>query len=549
MARVLALAFACGAVASAGAGDAASTCKSLPPIGSTRTRPSVNGGSHLFIGGALTPWHGPVIEVTSPVYDEATASRAAIGTLARMDDESSARAAKAAAAAWDDGQGEWPRASLRARATALRAYLDALVERRAEIVEVLTWEIAKTVADAEAEFDRTMVFAREVLDRAVEGDAPFKTWTTVGGVNAVVRRGPVGVSLLLAPFNYPINEMYAMMIPALVMGNPVIVKLPAIGALAHILTIDALRATLPDGVVNFVSGGGRETLPAVMRSGVVDLLGFIGGSKGADALITQHPRPHRLRVFSQLEGNNLGVVFPDADLEATAAAIIKGALSYNGQRCTAIKLVVAHRSVADALVAKLAAGIDAMGRGAPWDANVSITPLPEPKKPAYLAELIADALDRGATIANARGGDTEGQLFHPALLYPVTAAMRVFGEEQFGPVVPVAVYDDVSEVIDIVKHSWNGQQCALFATDAAPTVPLVDALSSVVGRINVNMPCARGPDVLPFSGRRSSAMGTMSTTAVLREFSVETVVATPAGKEGERFGADLASSSVFLDGL
>jgi len=286
-----------------------------------------------------------------------------------------------------------------------------------------------------------------------------------------------------------------------------------------------------------------------MRSGVVDLLGFIGGSKGCDALITQHPRPHRLRVFSQLEGNNLGVVFPDADLEATAAAILKGALSYNGQRCTAIKLVVAHRSVADALVAKLAAGIDAMGRGAPWDANVSITPLPEPKKPAYLAELIADALDRGAQIANARGGDTEGQLFHPALLYPVTAAMRVFGEEQFGPVVPVAVYDEISEVIDIVKHSWNGQQCALFATDAAPTVPLVDALSSVVGRINVNMPCARGPDVLPFSGRRSSAMGTMSTTAVLREFSVETVVATPAGKEGERFGADLASSSVFLDGL
>merc|ERR1712091_81002 len=88
------------------------------------------------------------------------------------------------------------------------------------------------------------------------------------------------------------------------MGNPVILKLPAIGALAHVLTVDALQKCLPKGVVNFVSGSGRETLPSVMEGGLVDCLGFIGGSKGADALIKQHPRPHRLKVFSQLEGKH-----------------------------------------------------------------------------------------------------------------------------------------------------------------------------------------------------------------------------------------------------
>ena len=120
-----------------------------------------------------------------------------------------------------------------------------------------------------------------------------------------------------------------------------------------------------------------------MSGGLVDCLGFIGGSKGADALIKQHPQPHRLKVFSQLEGKNLGIVFPDADLDAAAKQIVLGSLSYNGQRCTAIKLVVAHASIAKTLAAKLAEVIEALPRGQPWDENVSITPLPEPSKPAY----------------------------------------------------------------------------------------------------------------------------------------------------------------------
>ena len=275
-------------------------------------------------------------------------------------------------------------------------------------------------------------------------------------------------------------------------------------------------------------------------------MGFIGGSKGADALIKQHPHPHRLKVFSQLEGKNLGIVFPDADLDEAVRQILLGSLSYNGQRCTAIKLVMAHKSIAKVLVEKLAKAVEALPRGLPWDDDVLITPLPEPNKPQYLEELVEDATAQGAAVINERGGATNGQLYHPALIYPVTSAMRLFHEEQFGPVVPVAEYDSVSEVIEVLKSSWNGQQAAVFTSDAVAAAPLVDALSTIVGRVNVNMQCARGPDAFPFSGRRSSAMGTMSTTESLRAFSVETLVAVTDDDAGRTFGDALSAVAKFL---
>merc|ERR1719478_1747938 len=104
----------------------------------------------------------------------------------------------------------------------------------------------------------------------------FAQWEETGGVGVKVRRGPIGVLLGLAPFNYPLNEMYAMLIPALLMGNVAVLKLPAIGGLVHVLTADAFAASLPKGVINFVSGSGRATMAPIMASGLIDVLGFIG---------------------------------------------------------------------------------------------------------------------------------------------------------------------------------------------------------------------------------------------------------------------------------
>eukprot|EP00967_Tisochrysis_lutea_P156039 scaffold313647_cov31-Tisochrysis_lutea.AAC.2 len=180
-------------------------------------------------------------DVTSPVYDESTGRRAVIGSMPRMTSEDALEAVHAAAAAWDKGQGKWPQMKLAERIAAIEATVRELRALREPIVQALMWEIAKTASDAAKEFDRTMDFIAEVIaelrkDASVSQGCGMGDWTEVSGVGVRVRRGPIGVMLALAPFNYPLNEMYAMLIPALLMGNTAVLKLPAIGGLVHILT-------------------------------------------------------------------------------------------------------------------------------------------------------------------------------------------------------------------------------------------------------------------------------------------------------------------------
>ena len=114
----------------------------------------------------------------------------------------------------------------------------------------------------------------------------------------------------------------------------------------------------------------------------------------------------------------------------------------------------------------------------------------------------------------------------PAIVYPVTPGCRLFVEEQFGPVIPISVFSDVKQIAEYYKSTDFGQQVALFTTKTASAAPLIDILATAVGRININAQCARSPDVLPFSGRKSSALGTISVFEGLRMFTTETVVAT-----------------------
>lgn len=532
----------------------------VTPEDSWYTRiPFVDGGASTFVGGKVKQWNGERIDVTSPIVDSATAKRTVIGAMAQMTDKDALEAVASAKTAWAGGQGKWPQMSAADRIEALEKVIDSLLERRDEIVNILIWEICKSIPDAEAEFDRTITFTRAMIE-AFKEDAKSTGWKTVGGVMAKVRRAAIGIVMCLGPFNYPINETYATLLPALLSGNIVILKIPTLGGLAHILTIEAFQKHLPPGTLNFVSGSGRSTMAPMMRTGDIDVLAFIGGSKAADAIIKEHPHPHRLKIFLQLEGKNPGIVLPDADLDVTVDQVALGATSYNGQRCTAIKLVFVHASIADEFMPRFAAKVNALPVGLPWVPGVKITPLPEPNKPAKLKEWIDDALSKGARVYNSpdgspeggQGGTQEGSLCHPAIVYPVTSSMKLWHDEQFGPVIPVAVYNDISEVQDYVTRSPYGQQAAIFTTDTAPgsaAAELTDTLATIVGRININSQCARSPDVFPFSGRRSSALGTMSMRDTITLFSTETVVATKKTDDNEKLTKGLDQSTRFLSKL
>lgn len=246
----------------------------------------------------------------------------------------------------------------------------------------------------------------------------------------------------------------------------------------------------------------------------------------------------------------------DALLDNALEQAVIGSLSYNGQRCTALKLHFVPTAHAEYFAEKLAERVAELPVGLPWqqhgDPKVysKITPLPDDKRISYMQELLDDALAKGAKIMNAGGGSVlggpESTLMSPAVLYPVTPEMRIFHEEQFGPLVPVTSYDDLDTVLTFGRDGPYGQQVSIFGHDATLTAQLVDRFSAVFGKINLNRQCGRSPDQWPFSGRRSSAMGVMSVKHALLEFSTPTLVAYGAEEEGSTFVDELASLSSFL---
>ena len=159
-----------------------------------------------------------------------------------------------------------------------------------------------------------------------------------------------------------------------------------------------------------------------------------------------------------------------------------------------------------------------------------LTPLPETHKPQYLQELITDAESKGAKVINEGGGKIDHSYVYPAVLFPVNSTMRVYHEEQFGPVVPIRTFKDISEPIDYMVESNFGQQVSIFSADDKNLAQLIDPLVNQVCRVNINCQCQRGPDSYPFNGRKDSAEGTLSVSDALRVFSIRTMV---AGKDTE----------------
>jgi glyceraldehyde-3-phosphate dehydrogenase (NADP+) len=263
----------------------------------------------------------------------------------------------------------------------------------------------------------------------------------------------------------------------------------------------------------------------MMASGGVDVLAFIGSAPAADALKRAHPAPHRLRSVLGLEAKNPAIILPDADLDLAVRECALGALSYNGQRCTALKILFVHQSVLPGFLDRMSRAVEGLRPGMPWDDGVAITPLPDLAQVRKQLDLVDDALGKGARIVNRAGGESCQTLLLPTVLHPVLAGMRLYEEEQWGPVVPVVAFDDVEDPVSYVLASKYGQQVSVFGNDPETIGRLIDPLVNQVCRVNINSQCQRGPDVFPFTGRKDSAEGTLSVSDALRVFSIRTLVA------------------------
>ncbi|WP_060493483.1 NADP-dependent glyceraldehyde-3-phosphate dehydrogenase [Pseudomonas sp. NBRC 111140] len=481
-----------------------------------------------LVNGELRRWDGPLATVRSPVWLKQgdTEHQVILGSAPLLDADTALTALDAAVQAYDKGRGAWPNMRVAERIQHVETFLARMREQRQAVVKLLMWEIGKNLKDSEKEFDRTCDYIVDTINALKDLDRRSSRFELEQGTLGQIRRAPLGVALCMGPYNYPLNETFTTLIPALIMGNTVVFKPAKFGVLLIRPLLEAFRDSFPPGVINVIYGRGRETVSALMASGKVDVFAFIGTHKAASDLKKLHPRPHRLRAALGLDAKNPGIVLPQVDLDNAVEEAVTGALSFNGQRCTALKILFVHEDVVDAFLDKFQRKLAALKPGMPWEPGVALTPLPEPGKVDYLDGLVADATAKGARVLNEGGGHSRGSFFYPALLYPVSQQMRVYHEEQFGPLVPVVPYRDLQTVIDYVLDSDYGQQLSLFGNDPATIGSLVDIFANQVGRININAQCQRGPDTYPFNGRKNSAEGTLSVHDALRVFSIRTLVAT-----------------------
>lgn len=483
-----------------------------------------------LVDGKLCSWNGDLSPVASPVFltTEKGLEQKVIGSTPLLTSKEALEALDAATRAYDLGRGAWPTMSVGDRISHVEQFLSRMREKREEVVKLLMWEIGKTLKDSQKEFDRTCDYIVDTIQELKELDRNSSKFLQEAGIVAQIRRVPLGIALCMGPFNYPLNETFSTLIPALIMGNIVIFKPAKYGVLLIRPLLEAFRDCFPAGVINIIYGKGRQTVGALMETGKIDVFAFIGTNKGANDLKRLHPKPHRLKAILGLDAKNPAIVLPDADLLPTVKECVTGALSFNGQRCTAIKIIFVHRQMADAFLEELRKEIDHLKPGMPWEEGVQITPLPEPGKTDFLHELVEDAVKSGARVINSPGGESTKTFFRPAILYPVNAKMRVYYEEQFGPIVPVVPYDDIEEAMQYVINSNFGQQVSIFGMNSKLIARMIDVFFNQVGRININAQCQRGPDTFPFNGRKDSAEGTLSVSDALRVFSIRTVVATKA---------------------
>jgi glyceraldehyde-3-phosphate dehydrogenase (NADP+) len=437
---------------------------------------------------------GETIKITSPyLYEE-------IGEVQAITTEEVDEAIYFAQIA----QKNWAETSLQERAKFLYKWADELVNMQDEIAEIIMKEVGKSLKDAKNEVVRTADFIRYTVEEAMHmhGES-MKGDSFPGGSKskiAIVERVPLGVILAIPPFNYPVNLAAAKLAPALISGNAVIFKPATQGAISGIKMIEALhKANFPKGLVNIVTGRGSVIGDYLVEHKGINMISFTGGTNTGISLAK---KVGMIPLVLELGGKDPGIVREDADLHEAAKHIISGAFSYSGQRCTAIKRVLVHESVADELVSILKEEIEKLAVGSPEEGN-TVVPLIDDQSADFVHGLIDDAMKKGADLVT--GNKRERNLIYPTLLDHVSEVMDVAWKEPFGPVLPVIRVSSDEEAINIANKSEFGLQASIFTKDINKAFTIANKIET--GSVQINGRTERGPDHFPFIGVKGSGMG------------------------------------------
>ncbi|TMR97876.1 NAD-dependent succinate-semialdehyde dehydrogenase [Nonomuraea basaltis] len=471
----------------------------------------------LFIAGR---WADAASGATMPVEDPATGQ--ILCHVADAGPEDGRRAEEAAFAA----QEEWARTAPRARSEILRRAYDIIISRTDELALLMTSEMGKPLAEARVEVAYAAEFFRWFSEEAVRIEGAYGTLPD-GRNRMLLMRRPVGPCLLITPWNFPLAMGTRKIGPAIAAGCTMVLK-PAPQTPLSTLALAAIlqEAGLPDGVLNVVptSGPGALVEP-MLRGGRIRKLSFTGSTQVGRTLLAQCAGTV-VRASLELGGNAPFIVFGDADLDVAVDGAMVAKMRNMGEACTAANRFFVHTSVADEFAARLAERMGSLVVGPGTEPGVDVGPLIDQAGRAKVADLVADAVERGAKVLV--GGETPdgpGCFYPPTVLTGVDPGSRLLGTEIFGPVAAVLTFDDEDEVVRAANDTEWGLVAYVFTRDLSRALRVGERLE--VGMVGLNTGLVSNP-AAPFGGVKQSGLGREGGRVGIEEFLEYKYLAIPA---------------------
>ncbi|MDG4830564.1 NAD-dependent succinate-semialdehyde dehydrogenase [Solwaraspora sp. WMMD1047] len=445
-----------------------------------------------------------------PVIDPATG--AVLAEVASGSPADMIMAVDAAAASGPD----WAATTPRHRSEALRRAYELMVEAADDVARLIVLENGKTIADARAEVAYAAEFFRWYAEEAVRLDGSLGRAPSSGN-RILVTHQPIGVSLLVTPWNFPAAMATRKIGPALAAGCSVVLKPASDTPLTALAIGELLRAAgVPDGVVNVVpSRRAGAVSSAALRDPRVRKLSFTGSTE-VGRLLLREAAEQIVSCSMELGGNAPFLVFDDADLDAAVDGAMLAKMRNGGQACTAANRFYVQRAVADEFVSRLSTAMGRLRMGSGLDPEVALGPLINSSAREKVGELVEATVDAGARLragGRAPGGDG---FFYPAtVLADVPGGAPVLAEEIFGPVAPVVAVETEEEAIALANATEYGLVAYLYTGNLSRGLRLAEALET--GMVGLNQGLVSEP-AAPFGGVKQSGLGREGGHAGIEEF-------------------------------
>jgi succinate-semialdehyde dehydrogenase / glutarate-semialdehyde dehydrogenase len=450
----------------------------------------------LFIAGE---WRAASAGGTLPVEDPSTGE-----TLCEVAD-ATGEDADAALGAAHDTFATWRDVAPRERGDVLRRAYDAMMGRIDELALLMTLEMGKTVAESKAEIVYAANFFRWYSEEAVRINGRF-TVNEAGSGRVLTMKQPIGPCVFITPWNFPMAMGTRKVGPAIAAGCTMVVK-PAKQTPLSMLAMAKIleEAGLPGGVLNVITAkSSGETMAPLIADPRTRKLSFTGSTEVGRKLIAQSAE-QVLKVSMELGGNAPFVIFEDADLDAAVDGAMVAKMRNIGEACTSANRFHVHESVAGAFAQKLADRMGAMKLGRGSEDGVEVGPLIDDDQRDKVAELVADAVGRGAKVLT--GGeavDGAGHFYRPTVLGDVPRDARMLSEEIFGPVAPVTTFADTDEAIAQANDTEYGLVAYVYTRDLNRAFAVMERLETGMIGLNQGMVSNAGA---PFGGVKQSGFG------------------------------------------